>query len=322
MEQFDIPVCLFMFQRKDTVLRIIERIAKVKPRKLYFMSDQGRNDQEKKRVEECRKAAEAAVTWECELIKDYAPENRGVFGNIGLGALRVFEKEESAVFLEDDNLPEESFFDYCREMLERYRKNDRVVWVCGTNYLGKYSNATHDSYMFTQHLLPCGWASWKNKFEKYYDAYFSHFNENVILRMKPGYRNNPLFKQQLESMQREYSRMQEGQNFRSWDYQMCFSVRANDLLGISPAHNQIKNIGVDSLSEHGGVSFTDEMTRRFCGMGSYALEFPLKHPETVLIDPIYEKKIGSIILYPLSWRIRKPFGKIKRKLIGFFRKMK
>lgn len=39
MEQFDIPVCLFMFQRKDTVLRIIERIAKVKPRKLYFMSD-------------------------------------------------------------------------------------------------------------------------------------------------------------------------------------------------------------------------------------------------------------------------------------------
>ena len=103
---------------------------------------------------------------------------------------------------------------------------------------------------------------------------------------------------------------------------MCFSVRANDLLGISPAHNQIKNIGVDSLSEHGGVSFTDEMTRRFCGMGSYALEFPLKHPETVLIDPIYEKKIGSIILYPLSWRIRKPFGKIKRKLIGFFRKTK
>ena len=48
MEQFDIPVCLFMFQRKDTILRIIDRISKVKPRRIYLMCDQGRNDEEKK----------------------------------------------------------------------------------------------------------------------------------------------------------------------------------------------------------------------------------------------------------------------------------
>lgn len=316
MEYFDIPVCLFMFQRKDTVLRIIERISHVKPKKMYLISDQGRNEDEKKRVKECREAVENAINWECEIIKDYASENRGVFGNIGMGAMRVFQREETAIFLEDDNLPEVTFFPYCKEMLERYKENDRIVWVCGTNYLADYSNDTNDSYMFTQHLLPCGWASWKKKFEKYYDAYFSNFNNSVIARMKPGYRNNPLYKQQIEVIQRERDRMKNGKPFRSWDYQMCFSIRANDLLGISPAKNQIKNIGVDAFSEHGGVTFADKMTKRFCGMDSHPLEFPLKHPSTILIDPVYEAKIGNIILYPLDWRIRKPFGKLKRKILG------
>lgn len=316
MEYFDIPVCLFMFQRKDTVLRIIERISHVKPKKMYLISDQGRNEDEKQRVKECREAVENAINWECEVIKDYASENRGVFGNIGMGAMRVFQHEETAIFLEDDNLPEVTFFPYCKEMLERYKDNDRIVWVCGTNYLADYSNDTNDSYMFTQHLLPCGWASWKKKFEKYYDAYFSNFNNSVIARMKPGYRNNPLYKQQIEVIQKERDRMKNGKPFRSWDYQMCFSIRANDLLGISPAKNQIKNIGVDAFSEHGGVTFADKMTKRFCGMASHPLEFPLKHPATILIDPVYEAKIGNIILYPLDWRIRKPFGKLKRKILG------
>lgn len=320
MEQFDIPVCLFIFQRKDTVLRIIDRISQVKPKKIYLMSDQGRNEEEKKRVQECREAVEAAINWNCEVIKDYAAENRGVFENIGMGAMRVFSQEEVAIFLEDDNLPEITFFSYCKQMLEKYKDNDRVVWICGTNYLGKYENSSGESYMFTQHLLPCGWASWRKKYTKYYDSFFDTFNETIKERIKPLYRNNPLYKQQMEVIQREYDRMKKGERFRSWDYQMCLSIRANDLVGISPANNQIKNIGVDAFSEHGGVTFADKMTKRFCGMDSYPLEFPLKEPQTVLMDPIYEKKIGNIILYPLDWRIRKPFGKIKRKIISIIKR--
>lgn len=318
MEQFDIPVCLFLFQRKETVLRIIERISQVKPRKIYLMSDAGRNEEERGRVAECRAAVESAINWDCEVVKDYALENRGVFQNIGLGAMRVFEREEKAIFIEDDNLPEVTFFQYCKEMLERYEDNDRVVWVCGTNYLAKYDNSGKESYMFTQHLLPCGWASWKSKFVKYYDSYFQNYTDIVVSRMRETYENKALYKQQMESIDGERQRMQNGEPFRSWDFQMCFSIRANDLLGISPCRNQIKNIGVDMLGTHGVGN--DIMTQRFCGMESYPLEFPLKHPTTVLVDPVYEKKIGNIILYPLSWRIRKPFGKIKRKILSVIRR--
>lgn len=231
------------------------------------------------------------------------------------------KKKKQLFFLEDDNLPEVTFFQYCKEMLDRYKDNNRIVWVCGTNYLADYKNSTNDSYMFTQHLLPCGWASWKQKYTKYYDAYFKNYNPSVLERMKQSYKNSSysLYKQQTESIKNEYTRMMNNERFASWDFQMCFSIRANDLLGISPAKNQIKNIGVDSFSEHGGVSFANKMTKRFCGMESYPLAFPLKHPDTILIDPVYEKKIGKIILYPLDWRIRKPFGKIKRKLLSIIK---
>lgn len=313
-ERFSIPICLFIFQRKDTVLKIIERISQIKPKKVYLIADNGRNLDEKKRAQECRLAAETAITWDCEVIRDYADENRGVFENIGMGAIRVFEKEETAIFLEDDNLPEVSFFRFCEEMLERYADNDRVLWVCGTNYLGKYDSSSGESYMFTQNLLPCGWASWGKKYKKYYDKYFENYSVNVIERMKYIYRMPALYEQQMENINCERNRYLNGERFASWDYQMIFSIMSNDLLGISPNRNQIRNIGVDNFSEHGGNSFNNVMTRRFCGMDSYEIEFPLVHPKTIQIDPEYEKKINKIILFPSYWRFRK---KVK-KILGIF----
>ena len=98
MTQFDIPVVLFMFKR-DKAVDIVKRIAEVKPRKLYLLADQGRNDEEKKLAAECRQKVEAAIDWECEVIKNYAEENRGVYQNIGQGAIWVLRREKWAIFL-------------------------------------------------------------------------------------------------------------------------------------------------------------------------------------------------------------------------------
>lgn len=47
---FDIPVALFLFKRSDTVVRIIDVLADVKSKKIYLLSDQGRNENEKQIV--------------------------------------------------------------------------------------------------------------------------------------------------------------------------------------------------------------------------------------------------------------------------------
>lgn len=151
---FDIPVVLIIFRRCDTMPRIIQRLAEVKPRKVYILADEGRNEKEIEQAHECRKTVEALINWDCEVVKNYAEENRGVYRNIGEGAKWVFEREEKAIFLEDDNLPETSFFRYAGEMLEKYETAPEVLWICGTNYVTDMNGK--ESYAFTQHLLPCG----------------------------------------------------------------------------------------------------------------------------------------------------------------------
>ena len=101
----------------------------------------------------------------------------------------------------------------------------------------------------------------------------------------------------------------QGKNPYSWDYQMCLTVRTNSMFGISPVCNQIRNIGVDMDSEHGGNSMNKVMTRRFCGMPSYPLEFPLKHPKAVMTDLEYESRINKIVTPPFYMRVRHMIAK-------------
>lgn len=304
MKEFDIPVVLFIFKREKAV-EVIKRLSEVKPSKLYILADQGRNDAERHAAEICRQKVEDAIDWKCELVKNYADENRGVYQNIGEGAKWVLRREKWAIFLEDDNLPEVTFFEFCKEMLQKYEEDSRVLWVCGTNYLGNYHPKDNVSYVFTRHMLPCGWASWATKFEKFYDGNLSLCEDKTVMeRVKDVYINSKVFFQYRISWMNEYYRIKSGERPISWDYQMDLTIKANNLFGICPCKNQIKNIGVDNDSTHGGNSLDDIMTQRFCGMDSYPIEFPLVHPKTLLIDPEFETKIGKIILKPWKDRVK------------------
>lgn len=312
---FDIPIALFMFKREEKTVEILKQIGKIRPTKLYLIADGGRNEDEHKAALRTRDAVEAAIDWDCKVIKNYAEENRGVYKNIGEGAKWVLGQEKWAIFLEDDNMPELTFFPYCKELLEKYEANERVLWICGTNYLGTYNSKY--SYMFTQNLLPCGWASWAEKFLKYYDGELKTFNpETDRKELRKSYHDKALFLQDYNNFCAEKENGLVKNRFVSWDYQMAYTIRKYSLLGISPCCNQIKNIGVDAESIHGGTSFASIMTQRFCGMNSYPLNFPLKHPCNVKIDSKYEKKISNIMLIPLKIRMKLSVIKVIRKLLG------
>lgn len=315
--RFNIPVVLLLFKRKDAALKIVDRFREVGVSKLYLMADQGRDDAEKRQVKETREAVEAAIDWECELIKNYAETNRGVYGNIALGAKWIFEREKWAIFLEDDNLPEVTFFPYCEELLKRYENDNRVLWICGTNYLGTYEPENDASYMFTKHMLPCGWASWGTKFNKYYDGEAKALDDPwAEQRFLDDFPTKEMSDVYIAPLRRYRKAIEKGKKPASWDYQMCLTIRTNNMYGISPVCNQIKNIGVDENSEHGGNTMAKIMTRRFCGMDSYPLKLPLRHPSVMMTDLKYEKLIDNIVTPPMSKQIRHQVGKRIKKLLG------
>lgn len=298
------PVVLFLFKRYKSVLQILDVLRKVQPKTIYLVSDAGRNDIEQQEVMKVRKLVEGAINWKCNVYKDYATENRGVFDNIGMGALRVFQKEQRAIFLEDDNLPEETFFEYCEELLDMYEKNEKILWICGTNYYEKMPLNLENNFFFTQHLLPCGWASWGNKFKKFYDSALELVENPIAMgNFKQSYRNKILYKQQLNDIMNEYNRKMKGERYLSWDYHMLLSIRAQGLMGIAPRYNQIKNIGVDSASIHGGSSMMNIMTRRFCEIPTRKMPLPLKK-EKVYINKKADYLLTKKIVYPCFLRMR------------------
>lgn len=316
MKQFDVPVVLFFFKRTEKTLLVVDRIAQVRPKKLYLISDGPRNEAERVNIEECRRRIEERIDWPCDVVKNYAEVNAGVYDRIGLGAQWVLRQEESAIFLEDDNLPELTFFQFCEEMLERYRDDTRVLWVCGTNYLKQYEPSDGSSYVFTKHMLPCGWASWCHKFEFFYEGDLKLWDDPYVReRICFEADNKSLMKQDVECWNRERNRILRQSKPNSWDYQMSFTLRAHGLYGVVPKFNQIKNIGVDEHSIHGGTSFSNIMIRRFCGLPTKQLSFPLVHPKLVVSDVRFEKLIGAVILLPLRYRIKGYVNKILKKLL-------
>lgn len=316
-KDFDVPVVLFSFIRSTGFHEIMPVLQKVKPKKLYILSDNGRNENEKKLVKEVRETIESYIDWDCEVIKRYSKDNLGVIDNIGGGAKWVLSQEKNAIFLEDDNLPEITFFKYCQELLEKYKNTKEVLWICGTNYETE-SNYGNDDYYFTQHLLPCGWASWSDKFNDFYDINLEKLgNPGIKEKIRKTYEDKQLFKQQYLLFEKTKYLLNTNRKKSSWDYQMLFSLRANGMYGIAPKFNQIKNIGVDELSTHGGVSFDSEMTRRFCGIPTKKIQFPLQIEENKIKKNLeFEKFTGNTIKYPLKERLMIEFATIVKPLLG------
>lgn len=316
MEQFGIPVVIFFFKRTEKTLMVLNKVAQMRPKKLYLISDGPRNDAEKAEIEECRRRVEARIDWPCEVTRNYAEVNKGVYDRIGLGAQWVLSQEDSAIFLEDDNLPELTFFPFCEQMLERYRDDTRVLWICGTNYLKEYEPTDGSSYVFTKHMLPCGWASWGHKFSKFYDGDLALWDDPYVReRVQFENDNKAHLKQDMECWTRERKRILSQSKPNSWDYQMSFTQRAHGLYAIVPKFNQITNIGVDEHSIHGGTSFENIMTRRFCGLPTRPMAFPLMHPKVILSDLRFDKLAGKIILFPFRYRVKGLANKLLKRML-------
>lgn len=302
---FEIPVVFLIYSRDKAVINNISVLRQLRASKVYLLCDYSNDENKQKEIDKIRANIEKAIDWECEVIKKYAEHNIGVYSNIALGAKWVFEKEATAIFLEDDCVTNLSFFIFCQEMLLKYEQNEKVVWINGTNYCGKSLLDNNESYGFHNQMLPCGWASWSEKFLKYYDFLLEGAESKQNLKdIKKYYFNVPLYRHQLRFFQAELDRKHSMKPFSSWDYHMIFSIMHNRLLGICPKYNLVTNIGAEESAHTRKKDLNSIMTQRFCNVPNYELEFPLIHPKEISINKQINKQQALKILPPLSLRFK------------------
>jgi len=142
---FDIPILFIIFKRPDTTSVVFEQIKKIKPKKLYIASDGPRNESDIEKCLQTKKIVEN-IDWPCEIKRNYSEKNLGCGRRVSSAIDWIFEKEEQAIILEDDCLPNKDFFLYCKQMLETYKGNEKIMMISGTNYLQQWKDKDVDYF--------------------------------------------------------------------------------------------------------------------------------------------------------------------------------
>ena len=265
---FQTPILFIVFNRPSTTQIVFDRIKSIKPKQLFIAADGPRlnHPSDHQNCEEVKSIVQQ-IDWDCELKTLFRETNLGC-GEAPASAISwFFEQVEYGIILEDDCLPDQTFFPFAEEMLIKYQNQPHVMIVAGTNPINDKFPILN-SYTFGYSAGIWGWATWKRAWKSY--------NFNV-----PEW-GNPHTKQQFEDFftnKKIFNSLKNGlhlvhnQQLDAWDYQWAFYRTMNNGLGIIPQHNLISNIGFGSIATH-----TFEENHPSSNRPTQPLQFPLNHP--------------------------------------------
>ncbi len=271
-QSFNTPVVFLVFNRPELTRAVFARIAQARPPRLLVVADGPRAERagEAERCAEVRRIA-SAVDWPCEVQTNFAAENLGCRARIVSGLHWAFEQVEEAIVLEDDILPDPSFFRFCEEMLARFRDDERVSMITGFNLCADRRQPPY-SYFFSELTHIWGWATWRRAW-RHYDEHLSTWPE---VRRSGMLREFFAEESALRYWNRIFDGMYEGTGPNTWDYQWMYTNLTRRSLAVSPGVNLVQNLGFGPDGTH--VTSAEGAPRVRVG----TMEFPLRHPPAMI----------------------------------------
>jgi len=237
--QFQTPILFLIFNRPDTTERVFAEIKKQKPKYLYIAADWAREHKkwEKEVVEQTRDVVMNDIDWDCEVKTLFREKNLWCKVAVSEAITRFFDHVEEWIILEDDCLPDPSFFGFCETMLEKYRDDNRTMHISWDCFLPK-ERQNERKYFFSHHNHIWWWATWKRAW-KMYDPDIKSF---PILKKQKMIKNitNNFFSQKvwLNNFELVFNWKHDTR-----DYQWTYCMWINNGLAILPWVNLISNIG-------------------------------------------------------------------------------
>jgi hypothetical protein len=236
------PILFLVFNRFETSKKVFDEIKLSKPPKIYLSSDGPRhnNINDTHNIKLIRDYIKTHIDWPCDLKTRFLPSNLGCKDAVSSGITWFFENEEAGIILEDDCLPNNSFFRFCDILLEKYRYDNRVRHISGVNFLDNKKEIL-SSYYFSKFTHVWGWASWRRvwcDYDKDLNSLDNFVINNVINNIYP---NNKISKFLIN----EFYNVKSGL-LNTWDYQYLYLNFINNGLTIIPSKTLITNIGFNA----------------------------------------------------------------------------
>jgi len=278
MQDLKTPILFLIFNREDTTQKVFDAIRQQKPKYLFVAADGARKNKSGE-AEKCQRVKDIIkqVDWDCELKTLFREENLGCKLAVSSAITWFFENVEQGIILEDDCLPDPSFFPYCEELLEKYKDDTRIGHISGDNFLhGIIDKSLSYDFCSCSHIW--GWATWRRVW-KNYDVNFPFWEEQKDKR-------SFLFKNKLEEIY--FSSfipdvLNNRNGINTWDTQWLFTLRVQNQLSIYPAVNMVENIGF-------GATDATHTSRKKNAVLAAAMSFPLEHPHYILLNKKLDNK--------------------------------
>lgn len=244
-EAFETPVVMLVFNRPEVTSRVLAEVAKQQPRKLFVCGDGPRANrpEDASRVAATRALFEK-IDWSCELQTHFQPVNLGCKQSVIQGLDWVFEHVDRAIILEDDCLPDSTFFPFSEQLLDRYAADHRLMAVSGNNFQQGQVRTQH-SYYFSKYMHCWGWATWRRAWQKC----------DLSLSRWPTFRDSGGCELMADSpAEADYWRYVFERQYRgeidSWAFAYQFTCWAEHGLTALPATNLVSNIGFGESGTH------------------------------------------------------------------------
>ena len=293
----DIAVLLLIFTRSNTLQQVFNEVRKARPSRLFVFQDGARGERDVAGIEACRQiVSDENIDWECEVHRNYQDQNLGCM-TAGYTAHRwAFSLADKIIVLEDDVVPTQSFFPFCKEMLDRYENDERITMVSGFNMDEQTADCPYD-YFFTSAFSIWGWASWRRV--------VSQWDEQL------SFLDDPYNLDQLQQLikARGYKsdfirtcRLHRSSGLPQFETIFWSHMMLNNGLAVMPRKNQINNIGAMEDSAHySALKTLPKAIRRIFTMQRHELTFPLKHPEYIVDNVAYQQRMYRYNAWDHPW---------------------
>lgn len=287
MYNIDIAVLLIFFCRDDKFCKVFEQVKKAKPSKLYLYQDGPRNEKDMEGIKRCREIS-SQIDWQCEVHSWYQEKNVGCDPSGFMAQRWMFEQEEMGIVLEDDVVPSQSFFPFCKELLERYKEDERINQICGMNNTG-VSEHIKDSYLFTTKGSVWGWASWRRVVMQWDENYPWIDSERELQNLKCQRLKKNEYTKFIQ-----YAAAHKKSGIAHFETIGGMDLYLYNRLNIVPKYNMISNIGVGEETTHGAsdIRLLPKRVAKLFHMKRYEISFPLKHPKYMMPDYVFERKMA------------------------------
>lgn len=298
-------VLFLVFNRPDTTKKVFNSIRIAKPPRLYIAADGPRLNKlgEVDQVEQVRQIVKD-IDWPCEVKTLFREENLGCKLAVSSAIDWFFKNEDMGIILEDDCMPDLSFFIFCQELLERYKNEPRIGMISGDNFqLGNKKNM--HSYYFTKYTHIWGWATWRDRWLNSYDVNISDWPN---IRGQKSFEEIVDNKDEVSYWSHIFDRVHSG-DIDTWDYQWALANLIKRRLNIMPEVNLISNIGFDENATH------TTQSNDLANLSSSPINFPLSHPNAISRNiNADEFTYFKYFRVPLTNRIRSKVISLLRKL--------